>query len=128
MKLSKHLFRIKFIGIHTPRLAFMLSYINFSLDIILKDVVLYLLCNRFVPAVKIMPAPLDSVWNVGSGSVKPALKRIKGSNLLRTIKYAKKRKYLLVRAVDSFISIFNCLYLQGSCDIVFIMLKDALVL
>lgn len=70
------------------------------LDIILKDVVLYLLYNRFVPAVKIMPAPLDSVWNVGSGSAKPALKHIKGSNSPRTIKYAKKRKYLLVCGVD----------------------------
>lgn len=89
---------------------------------------LYLRYNRFVPAVKIMPAPLDSVWNVGSGSVKPALKRIKGSNSLRTIKYAKKRKYLLVCGVDQFISIFNCLDLQGSCDmIVFITLEDALV-
>ncbi|KTF84864.1 hypothetical protein cypCar_00041507, partial [Cyprinus carpio] len=42
-----------------------------------------------------MPVLLDSASNVGSGSVKPALKHTNGSNSLRTIKYAKKRKYLL---------------------------------
>ncbi len=62
-----------------------------------------------------MPVPLDSALNVGSGSVKPALKHINGSNSLKTIKYAKKRKYLLVCAMMSeLISMFNCLYLLGN--------------